>query len=217
MIGEIPEVLNSTGLSATNQQFFLHIDANQPKAGTIDRPFHPWARWAQMVLQRPLSSTGGFSMVGRKEGCPGQTTWHCILRMFSPVHFEYLSFSNSDGFILHNIDHPSAVMHVGRIKFRICGTIASLQIAGVIHILTNSSLNLIAKPKIYGDVFQFCPFGASWKTQTVTGGVKCNHGPNKRTRRKKRTCNNHSRATRVSSVAEIFIDISASDRGDFWA
>ena len=83
-------------------------------------------------------------------------------------------------------------MHVGRIKFRICATVASLQIAEVIHILTNSFMNLIAKPKIYGDVFHFCTFGASRKTKTVTGGVKCNHRPSKR------TCNNHTRATEVS-------------------
>ena len=158
-----------------------------------------------------------YGLLGRKEGCPGQTLWHCILRMSSSVQFEYFSFSNSDGYILHSIDHPPTVMHGGRIKFRICGTVASLQIAGVIHILTNSLFNLIAKPKIYGDVFQFCPFGPSRKTWTVTGWVKCNHGPSMRTGRKRRTCNNHSRATRVPSVAEIFTHIPGSGRGDFWA
>ena len=76
MIDKIPELLNfnrcflnSTGSSATNHRFFPDIDANQPKAGTIERPFHPWARWAQMVLRGPLSSTGN----GWKEGWVSRT------------------------------------------------------------------------------------------------------------------------------------------------
>ena len=70
---------------------------------------------------------------------------------------EDLSFSNVDRFILQSIDHHSVVMHVGRIKIMFSWTVASLQIAEVIHILTNPAEFNFKAQDLWG-CFPLLPF-----------------------------------------------------------